>query len=108
MKTMSKKEFDFLQVFVGDYYRHLKANPNTLITRYFGLHELIQGDKGTSIYFVIMNNSFNTSLHIPVRYDLKGSTHGRKVIKTPNQIVYLSLYILLILFNLMYYIGIPQ
>ena len=33
------------------------------------------------IYFYIMNNIFETIKKIDVRYDLKGSTYGRRTIK---------------------------
>ena len=60
-------------------------NPNTLITRFFGLHKIQNKKKKTAIYFVIMANVFNTSRPIHVRYDLKGSTINREVRKFPGQ-----------------------
>lgn len=33
--------------------------------------------KSKSIYFIVMGNLFASDLPIDVRYDLKGSTHGR-------------------------------
>ena len=41
--------------------------------------------KTERIYFVIMANVFNTDRKIDVRYDLKGSTHGRITRKDENQ-----------------------
>ena len=47
-----------------DYYYYIKQNPQTLITKFFGLHKLIEKDgEGEVIgksYFVIMANVFNT------------------------------------------------
>ncbi len=67
-----------------DYYDHLAMYPHTLITRFFGLHK-IKYNKSVSgkvrIYFVIMANVFKTSRDINVRYDLKGSTQGRRTKK---------------------------
>jgi len=55
--------------------------PQTLVTRFFGLHKIKYDGEGGStrrIYFVIMANVFNTTKHINVRYDLKGSKYGRR------------------------------
>ena len=64
-----------------DYYNYIKCNPKTLITRFFGLHKLLEkNQKGEiigRIYFVIMANVFNTPEKIVERYDIKGSTYGR-------------------------------
>ena len=64
-----------------DYYYHLKKNKNTLITKFYGLHKLIEkNEKKEEIsrsYFVIMANVFNTNEKIVERYDIKGSWHGR-------------------------------
>ena len=38
------------------------------------------------IYFCIMNNVFNTTLKIDYRFDLKGSTQGRKTDLPPGQV----------------------
>lgn len=39
------------------------------------------------IYIVIMANVFKTSRDIHVRYDLKGSTQGRRTKKSPDDYV---------------------
>jgi len=64
------------------YYNHLtKYNPDSLISRIYGLHKVIfyrkKGKTQKKLYFCIMNNVFNTNNKIDYRYDLKGSTHGR-------------------------------
>ena len=38
LKTIKKSEFDLLMKILPDYYDHLTKNPNTLITRYYGLY----------------------------------------------------------------------
>ena len=39
------------------------------------------------IYFCIMNNIFQTTKKIDLRYDLKGSTYGRQTIKDKSGIM---------------------
>lgn len=79
LKTISKDEALLLKNMLPDYYFHLKRNPDTLMTRFFGFHKIIMLNKHSSrgIYFVVMGNAFNTHLEIHERYDLKGSTIGR-------------------------------
>lgn len=59
------------------YYAHLRANPDTLLSRIYGLYRLTIGD--VVCRFVVMGNIFNASLRIDTRFDLKGSTVGRTV-----------------------------
>ena len=67
-----------------NYYFYLKENPNTLLVKYLGLHKLElpqyrddENQKGV-FYFVTMENFLNTGDKILDKYDLKGSTLGRK------------------------------
>ena len=64
LKTISYREYKFLRVILEDYYFYLKKNPETLITKFFGLHKLISksetGEETGRFYFVIMDNVFNT------------------------------------------------
>ena len=58
--------------------------PQTLITRFFGLHKIKYNKESGGIqrvYFIIMANVFNTSKEINKRYDLKGSKKGRQTRK---------------------------
>src|SRR6202035_1940133 len=90
LKTISPGEFKHLKLILKDYYEHLTMYPHTLVTRFFGLHKIKCADgkfNTQRIYFVIMANVFNTSREINVRFDLKGSTHGRKTKKTPDEYV---------------------
>ncbi|KAF9611255.1 hypothetical protein IFM89_028325 [Coptis chinensis] len=59
-----------------NYYKHVCSHENTLITKFFGLHEItLKG--GRKVRFVVMGNMFCTELRIHHRYDLKGSSQGR-------------------------------
>ena len=83
LKTISHNEFEHFLKILKNYYYHVLGFPHTLIARFFGLHKIKFTDntgptvKIKRIYFVIMANVFNTNREIQVRYDLKGSTHGR-------------------------------
>ena len=59
------------------YYEHVKENPETLISRIFGLHRVKQANTKKYIYFVVMGNVFPPNRDIHQVFDLKGSTFGR-------------------------------
>lgn len=59
-----------------DYYTHVMRYPDTLLTRFFGLHR-VKPHGGRNVRFVVMGNLFCTGHAIHRRYDLKGSTYGR-------------------------------
>lgn len=56
----------------------MRTNPNTLVTRIFGLHRL-RMSATRKIYFVVMSNIFPPDKELHEVYDLKGSTQGRYV-----------------------------
>jgi len=65
-------------------------HPHTLITRFFGLHKIKYKKENAGyerIYFIIMANVFNTTRKINVRYDLKGSKHGRITKKKADDVI---------------------
>lgn len=60
----------------------MSTHPHSLIAKYFGLHKLtLISKKGPfpvqKFYFVIMKNIFRTYRELHLKFDLKGSTHGR-------------------------------
>ncbi|KAJ1548679.1 Phosphatidylinositol-4-phosphate 5-kinase, partial [Cladochytrium tenue] len=78
IKTIHKSEHIFVRKILKNYYEHVKANPETLLTRVFGLHRVkLPGNK--KIHFVVMGNVFPANKDVHVTYDLKGSTVGRVV-----------------------------
>ncbi|RWW67110.1 hypothetical protein BHE74_00025461 [Ensete ventricosum] len=79
IKTLRKYELKILLKMLPNYYDHVGAYDNTLITKFFGLHRLTI--KGKKVRFVVMGNMFRTELRIHRRYDLKGSSHGRSTNK---------------------------
>jgi len=78
IKTISKKESKFLLGILAHYYNYVMQNPNTLLTRFFGLHS-VTPFKGRRVRFVVMSNLFKTSKVIHDRFDLKGATVGRSI-----------------------------
>ena len=83
IKTVSTEEEKFLRKIARRYYNHIKDNPETLIVRLYGLYQvrLAWGQKYISV--IVMENIFHSidQLKIHEKYDLKGSTVGRRVIK---------------------------
>lgn len=77
IKTIHHSEHKQLRRILKDYYHHVKANPNTLISQFYGLHRLkVQGGI-KKVHFIVMNNLFPPHRDIHLKYDLKGSTWGR-------------------------------
>ncbi|GAA0150179.1 kinase [Lithospermum erythrorhizon] len=76
IKTLKKSEVKVLLKMLPHYYEHVQLHENTLITKFFGLHQIALRH-GKKVRFVVMGNMFCTELRIHRRYDLKGSTHGR-------------------------------
>ncbi|GBG77014.1 hypothetical protein CBR_g23344 [Chara braunii] len=77
IKTMKKAEMQVLLRMLPHYYRHVRKYDNTLLTKFFGLHR-IKPHGGRKVRFVVMGNLFCSDLRIHMRYDLKGSSLGRK------------------------------
>eukprot|EP01113_Clastostelium_recurvatum_P048170 TRINITY_DN8710_c1_g1_i1.p1 TRINITY_DN8710_c1_g1~~TRINITY_DN8710_c1_g1_i1.p1 ORF type:complete len:701 (-),score=185.25 TRINITY_DN8710_c1_g1_i1:44-2146(-) len=73
IKTLTHSEKKrFCKVLPG-YFNHISTNPNSLLTRIYGLHRVEK-----DMYFAVMGNLFATALHIDETYDLKGSSVGRE------------------------------
>ncbi|KDN50359.1 SAICAR synthase-like protein [Tilletiaria anomala UBC 951] len=77
IKTIRHSEHKFLLRILKDYHEHVKANPHTLLSRFYGLHR-VKLPRGRKIHFVIMNNLFPPHRDIHETYDLKGSIVGRE------------------------------
>lgn len=76
IKTIHHAEHKLLRRILKDYYYHVKNNPNTLISQFYGLHR-VKVAFGRKIHFVVMNNLFPPHRDIHQTFDLKGSTIGR-------------------------------
>lgn len=77
IKTIRHNEHKFLRRILKDYHLHIKENPHTLLSRFYGLHR-VKLPGGKKIHFVIMNNLFPPHKDIHETYDLKGSAVGRE------------------------------
>lgn len=77
IKTIAHSEHKFLRSILKDYHEHVKTNPHTLLSRFYGLHR-VKLPRGRKIHFVIMNNLFPPHRDIHETYDLKGSAFGRE------------------------------
>jgi 1-phosphatidylinositol-4-phosphate 5-kinase len=71
-------EFFFLPHILS--FQHVKHYPSTFLARFLGLHRIKNPkDPRQDLYFVVMENLFDTPLEIHEQYDLKGSTVNRFV-----------------------------
>lgn len=77
IKTIHHAEHKYLRSILKDYYEHIRSNPHTLLSRFYGLHR-VKLPRGRKIHFVIMNNLFPPHRDIHETYDLKGSAIGRE------------------------------
>jgi 1-phosphatidylinositol-4-phosphate 5-kinase len=77
IKTIRRSEHLFLRSVLERYWVYVRDNPQTLISRFYGLHR-VKLPRGRKIHFVIMNNLFPSHKDVHATYDLKGSTVGRE------------------------------
>eukprot|EP00300_Choanocystis_sp_HF-7_P005257 c13978_g1_i1.p1 GENE.c13978_g1_i1~~c13978_g1_i1.p1 ORF type:complete len:252 (-),score=53.83 c13978_g1_i1:34-789(-) len=77
IKTCTRKDFNCLLRILESYMAHCKEK--TLLPKYLGLYTIILNGQHNT--FVVMNNVFASYLDIHERYDLKGSTYGRRASK---------------------------
>ena len=76
IKTQTKAESKYMRSLLPQYYKHVMENPNTFITRFYGMHR-VKPHKSDEKHFIIMGSVLNTPLYVHVVYDLKGSSQGR-------------------------------
>ncbi|KAI5820827.1 hypothetical protein BZA77DRAFT_367710 [Pyronema omphalodes] len=76
IKTIHEGEHKQLRKYLKKYLAYVASNPNTLLSRFFGLHRIKKWN-GQKIYFVVMNNVFPPQHEIHQTWDLKGSTYRR-------------------------------
>lgn len=80
IKTIHYSEHRHLRKILKLYYEHVKHNPNTMLSQFYGLHRVkmpIYYGRHRRIYFIVMNNLFPPHRDLSKVYDLKGSTMGR-------------------------------
>ncbi|XP_037415474.1 phosphatidylinositol 4-phosphate 5-kinase 2-like isoform X1 [Triticum dicoccoides] len=77
IKTVKKSEVKLLIRMLPSYHKHVKRYNNSLITRFYGVHS-VKPYGGQKVRFIVMGNLFCSEHRIHRRYDLKGSSYGRK------------------------------
>jgi len=78
IKTQTKEENKFLRRILPHYYRHMAANPDSTICRFYGMHRVKMYHLRRKLHFVVMSSVFDTPRKIHAMYDLKGSLLGRE------------------------------
>jgi hypothetical protein len=79
VKTMRGDELEFMEKLIPDYYKHIKANPKSLLARVYGIYTIkIEGLQDT--HLILMGNTLRWQNRADIArvYDLKGSTYGRR------------------------------
>ena len=76
LKTVPKKEADFLIALFPGYFLNLTQHKKTLLPKYYGLFCYVRGVK--TIRVLIMNNILPRSCNFYHKYDLKGSTYSKR------------------------------
>lgn len=84
IKTIHHSEHRQLRRILKDYHAHVKNNPNTLVSQFYGLHRVKVHGGMKKVHFIVMNNLFPPHRDIHLKYDLKGSTWGRHT-SIPNE-----------------------
>lgn len=77
IKTATKEEGKLLRRILPSYYGHVKQNPETLLTKFFAMVR-VKPHHGRNIRLLVMNNIFPPGKDIVTKYDLKGSSVGRR------------------------------
>lgn len=79
IKTQTKAECAELLRLLPSYVEFMKKHPDSWLVRFYGLYRVDSNDKGVpAVHFAVMNNVFDTRQPLVERYDLKGSTVGRR------------------------------
>jgi 1-phosphatidylinositol-4-phosphate 5-kinase len=76
IKTLTIEECHFLVKILPPYYHYIVNNPDSFLTRFYGLYRLQTTEQ--TIYFSIMKSVLDTPHPMSHTYDLKGSTLGRE------------------------------
>ncbi|UJR31254.1 hypothetical protein I4U23_018756 [Adineta vaga] len=96
LKTVQKKEAEFLKCLLPGYYMNVTQNPRTLLPKFFGLycyqvtefmprHKLNGSGDNKNIRITVMNNLIPSHVQMHEKYDLKGSTYKRRANSVERQ-----------------------
>eukprot|EP00736_Rhodelphis_marinus_P012005 Rmarinus@m.3752 len=76
IKSTTKEEYKILKAMFRSYYHHMSISENTLIPRFFGLYRVKTAHSSQRL--LVMKNIFPVSRVVHDKYDLKGSSVGRR------------------------------
>lgn len=85
LKSIADREFNKLRKILQSYVTHLKENPDSLMTKFYGMYKLewvnpddlgYFGNKVTKSHIIVMDNLFK-HFDVGIRFDLKGSFKSR-------------------------------
>eukprot|EP00937_MAST-01D_sp_MAST-1D-sp2_P006173 g6173.t1 len=85
VKTVNENESLALRRMAPRYLAHVRAHPDTLLTRLLGAYKMrVIGGRGKRrrdeiFYLVVMQSVFRTPCTVHERFDLKGSRYGRSI-----------------------------
>jgi hypothetical protein len=83
LKTANHEEVKVFNKIMLDYKDHLKSHPKTQIAKIYGLFDFTFRESDKSIKLILMENICTLNSEFVLRkYDLKGSKHARKVMKS--------------------------
>nr|XP_057902376.1 phosphatidylinositol 4-phosphate 5-kinase type-1 alpha-like [Doryrhamphus excisus] len=78
IKTVQRKEAEFLQKLLPGYFMNLNQNKRTLLPKFYGLYCIQARGSNSNIRIVVMNNLLPSSVQLHLKFDLKGSTYNRR------------------------------
>lgn len=83
IKTVTDSELVTMRQIAVPYFWHMKANPDTFLPRFFGLYRVRLAREQKFINVIVMDNIFHTTRKLVMhrKFDLKGSTLGRRVVR---------------------------
>lgn len=85
LKSIAGREFAQLRKFLKDYLNHLAHNPDSVMTKFYGMYKLewknpddngCMGTKVTKSHIIVMDNLYK-NFDVGIRFDLKGSFKSR-------------------------------
>ena len=72
IKTVDRGQAKFLHKMLTSYYMNIKENPDTLLTRFYGLYAVkMWNNPAKRIRIVVMKNFFPTGVKFDYKFDLK-------------------------------------
>lgn len=87
LKTATSEEVKVFQEILLDYKEHLRLHKTSQIGRIFGLFDFSFAGSDKSIKLILMENLFRINGDAMLRkYDMKGSKHSRRVLKSYKDI----------------------